>query len=60
MYFIKKLYKVGQSVAIARYVAKVAGIAGKNEIDQALADGLVDFVTDFLNGESLIRGDIEH
>ena len=47
-------YKVGQSVAIARYIAKLAGIAGKNEIDQALADGLVDFVTDFLNGENMI------
>ena len=44
--------QIGQSNAIARYFAKKAGIAGKNEVDQALADGLVDFVADLFNGEN--------
>jgi hypothetical protein len=47
-----KIYQIGQSNAIARYFAKKAGIAGKNDVDQALADGLVDFVADLFNGEN--------
>jgi hypothetical protein len=46
------LNQIGQSKAIARYFAKKAGIAGKNDVDQALADGLVDFVADLFNGEN--------
>ncbi len=48
---ILKIHQIGQSNAIARYFAKKAGIAGKNDVDQALADGLVDFVADLFNGE---------
>jgi hypothetical protein len=31
-------------------LAKKAGIAGKNEIEQALADGLVELVKDLIEG----------
>jgi len=37
-------------MAVARFLAKKAGLAGKNLIEEALADGVVDFVGD--NGNS--------
>ena len=40
--------QVGQSIAIARFLAKKAGIAGKTDVEQALADGLVDYAKDLL------------
>ena len=45
--------QIGQSLAIARYLAKKAGIEGKTDVEQALADGIVDFVKDLLMGKSL-------
>ena len=44
--------QIGQSLAIARYLAKKAGIEGKTDVEQALADGIVDFVKDLLMGKS--------
>ena len=40
---------IGQSMAIARYCAKRFGLAGKDELEGALADQAVDQVTDFLD-----------
>ena len=40
--------QVGQSIAIARFLAKKAGIAGKTDVEQALADGVVDYAKDLL------------
>lgn len=36
--------EIGQSLAIARFVAKKAGLAGNNDIEQARADAIVDTV----------------
>jgi hypothetical protein len=44
---------VGQSLAIARFFAKQAGIAGKTAIEQALADGIVDFTKDLIQSKKL-------
>jgi hypothetical protein len=43
-------HQIGQSLSIARFLAKKAGIAGKNEVEQALADGLVELVKDLIEG----------
>ena len=40
---------IGQSMAIARYCAKRFGLAGKDELEGALADQAVDQVSDFLD-----------
>jgi len=39
---------IGQSMAIARYCARRFGLAGKDELEGALADQVVDHVSDFL------------
>ncbi|WKX93327.1 hypothetical protein Q1695_010963 [Nippostrongylus brasiliensis] len=41
--------KLAQSCAIARYVARQFGYAGKDAFDEALVDALVDQWKDFLN-----------
>ncbi|WKX94889.1 hypothetical protein Q1695_011838 [Nippostrongylus brasiliensis] len=41
--------KLAQSSAIARYVARQFGYAGKNAFDEALVDSLVDQWKDFFN-----------
>ena len=40
---------IGQSMAIARYVAKLTGLYGKNAIEQAKYDDIVDACQDFFN-----------
>uniref|UniRef100_A0A1I7TS13 glutathione transferase n=1 Tax=Caenorhabditis tropicalis TaxID=1561998 RepID=A0A1I7TS13_9PELO len=40
---------VGQSYAIARYLAKEFGLAGKNDIEEAEVDALADQFKDYLN-----------
>ncbi|CAH1784061.1 unnamed protein product [Owenia fusiformis] len=40
---------IGQSVSIARYVAKELGLAGKTTLEQALTDGINDSITDTFN-----------
>ena len=39
---------IGQSMAIARYCARRFGLAGKDELESAMADQAVDQVSDFL------------
>lgn len=46
--------QVYQSVAVARYLAKVVGLAGKNDWENLLIDIAVDNVNDFRTSE-LIR-----
>jgi glutathione S-transferase len=41
--------RIGQSLAVARYLAKKVGISGRNLVEEALADGIVDFVSDCAN-----------
>jgi len=38
--------QIGQSMAIARFVAREGGLYGKNAVEQALVDSVVDVVTD--------------
>jgi len=38
---------LGQSMTIARYAAREAGLTGKNSMEQALIDSVVDMTTDF-------------
>lgn len=45
--------QVYQSVAIARYVAKVVGLAGKNDWENLLIDIAVDNINDFRTSELL-------
>merc|ERR1711892_934545 len=40
---------LGQSMTIARYLARRFGLAGKNDLDAAEADQAVDAVTDLVN-----------
>ncbi|CAH1784062.1 unnamed protein product [Owenia fusiformis] len=40
---------IGQSVSIARYVAKELGLAGRTTLEQALTDGIIDSITDIFN-----------
>ena len=40
---------IGQSMSIARFVAKRHGLAGANELESALADMYVDGIQDLLN-----------
>ena len=42
---------ITQSIAIARFLAKKAGLYGKDDVTQARADMIVDYVTDFNNSE---------
>merc|ERR1712061_499784 len=41
--------KIVQSIAMARFVARENGLAGKNNLEGALADMLVDCMSDLLN-----------
>ncbi|KAM4707912.1 hematopoietic prostaglandin D synthase-like [Discoglossus pictus] len=38
-----------QSLAIARYLAKKAGLAGKSDLDQLRVDGILDTIDDFVS-----------
>lgn len=38
---------IGQSKAIARYVAKIVKLAGKNDLEDLKIDSVVDFISDF-------------
>jgi len=38
--------QIGQSIAIARYVAREGGLTGKDSMEQAIVDSIVDSVTD--------------
>ncbi|XP_078064701.1 hematopoietic prostaglandin D synthase-like isoform X1 [Mustelus asterias] len=40
---------LNQSAAIARYLAKETGIAGKSNLEQAQVDAVVDTINDFMN-----------
>ena len=42
-----------QSISIARFVAREFGLAGKNNLEAAQADMLVDCMSDFGNSEYL-------
>lgn len=46
---------LGQSISIARYLAKLACIAGKNEIEQAQADAFVDYGLDYFSEIGKVR-----
>jgi glutathione S-transferase len=39
--------KVAQSLAIARFVARKAGLAGKDDLEQFQADSVIELVRDF-------------
>ncbi|NXO31289.1 HPGDS synthase, partial [Cisticola juncidis] len=39
---------IHQSLAIARYLARDAGLAGQTPVEQALADAIVDTIDDFM------------
>ncbi|KAM4707911.1 hematopoietic prostaglandin D synthase-like [Discoglossus pictus] len=39
-----------QSLAIARYLAKQGGLAGKSNLDQLRVDGILDSIDDFISG----------
>lgn len=38
---------IGQSTTVARFLAKKAGLAGRNELEQAQADMIVDYIQDW-------------
>lgn len=42
---------LGQSIAIARFLAKKYNFYGKDEMEQARADAIVDYVSDYNNSE---------
>jgi len=41
---------LGESKAICRYVAKKVGLAGKNDIEDAQIDAIVDVMADYAQG----------
>ena len=43
--------RLAQSVAIYRLVAKEVGIAGKNNVEMAQCDGVVDFCSEMAEGK---------
>ena len=43
---------IAQSMAIARFLAKTFNLAGKNLLEEAQADMIVDCVTDFVNSKN--------
>ena len=47
--------KIVQSIAMARFVAKENGLAGKNNMESAMADMLVDCMSDLGNSKYLLR-----
>jgi glutathione S-transferase len=42
---------LSQSISIARFLAKKTGLHGKDDLEQARADMIVDYVTDFNNSK---------
>ncbi|XP_072351100.1 hematopoietic prostaglandin D synthase-like, partial [Scyliorhinus torazame] len=40
---------INQSSAIARYLARETGLAGKSNLEQARVDAIVDTINDFMN-----------
>ncbi len=42
---------LGQSMAIARFLAAKVGVYGDDEMDRALIDGVVDYVGDYNNSK---------
>ena len=42
---------ITQSMAIARFLAKEFNLAGKNRMEEAQADMIVDCITDFVNSK---------
>lgn len=45
--------KIAQSFAISRFIAKRAGLAGKDDIESAYLDSLADLYKDFWNEASI-------
>lgn len=43
--------EVGQSLTIARFVAKKLGLAGDNELEQARADAIVEHTKDLFESK---------
>jgi hypothetical protein len=43
--------RIGQSNSIARFLAREYGLAGKNNIEAAQLDAIIDSSADILNGE---------
>ncbi|XP_043530344.1 hematopoietic prostaglandin D synthase-like isoform X2 [Chiloscyllium plagiosum] len=41
--------EINQSTAIARYLARETGLAGKTNLEQAQVDAIVDTINDFMN-----------
>ena len=41
---------VGQSTTITRFVAREVGIAGKNNVEMAQCDAIVDFCSEMVAG----------
>lgn len=39
---------IGQSLSVARFVAKELGLAGRSTLEQALTDGIVDSISDLM------------
>ena len=50
---------VVQSNAITRFVAKEVGIAGKNNMEMAQCDAIVDFCSEMVAGKVQMSGFIE-
>ena len=42
---------IAQSMTIARFLARKYNLAGKNELEEAEADTIVDCVSDAMNGK---------
>ncbi len=43
--------RLGQSLAIARFLAGKAGLYGRDEVEKASVDAIVDYVSDYNNSE---------
>ena len=50
---------VGQSNTITRFVAREVGIAGKNNVEMAQCDAIVDFCSEMVAGMVYLLGNIE-
>ena len=42
---------LGQSIAVARFVAREVGIAGRNNLEMAQCDAIVDFCCEVVEGK---------
>ena len=47
--------KIGQSIAIARLLAEKFNLRGKNDIEKAQADMILDCIQDIGNGKELMN-----